>query len=341
MDEISLTPEAPLWAWAAQAIAERAGEMFRHVHGVRLGEDIEAVHDMRVWSRRLVAAMRVFAPCFPGAEFRRLLRESRGVTQALGSVRDLDVLLDHYRRLQPELEGAERLASGYLIGLLDRRRDVERGPMLAALARMEKSSYERRLVRFMRDEAASRHLGLAVAPACFLAGEPCDGHVSFLAAAPKLIGSRLREMLAFEEHVYRPDAVTELHEMRIKAKWLRYTLELFLPIEADRMKDDLAAVKTLQERLGDLHDSDVRLDLLADVLRRRLDLGQLERLGLYTPEPVRSGLRALEVRERATRRGCYEAFLKDWNRIKRRRQLERLQQWCGPAPVSPVGRIRV
>ena len=51
-----LSPASPLWAWAQEAISQRLEEMLEPIEGVRLGEDIEAVHDMRVGSRRLVAA---------------------------------------------------------------------------------------------------------------------------------------------------------------------------------------------------------------------------------------------------------------------------------------------
>src|SRR5688500_1971077 len=70
-----LTADAPLWAWAYEAIGERAEGMLAHLEGVRLGTDIEAVHDMRVASRRLVAAMRVFHAAFPTRHYARLLRE--------------------------------------------------------------------------------------------------------------------------------------------------------------------------------------------------------------------------------------------------------------------------
>ena len=94
----ALSPDDPLWAWAASAIRHRAEAMLKHVPGVREGADIEAVHDLRVGSRRLAAAMKVFAICFPGSEYRRLVREVRRVTRRLGALRDLDVLIDYYEK---------------------------------------------------------------------------------------------------------------------------------------------------------------------------------------------------------------------------------------------------
>ncbi len=60
--------------------------------GTRLGEDIEALHDMRVASRRLRVAMKLFAAVLP-ARLARQCEEIRRVGRALGAVRDLDVHL--------------------------------------------------------------------------------------------------------------------------------------------------------------------------------------------------------------------------------------------------------
>ena len=58
---------------AAKVVDVRAGELASHSEGVLDVADIERVHDMRVASRRLRAAMEIFAPCFPKAELRREL----------------------------------------------------------------------------------------------------------------------------------------------------------------------------------------------------------------------------------------------------------------------------
>src|SRR5690606_38574564 len=58
--------------------------------GTRLGEDIEALHDMRVATRRIRAAMQAFRPWLP-PRFERFRAELGWVARALGEVRDLDV----------------------------------------------------------------------------------------------------------------------------------------------------------------------------------------------------------------------------------------------------------
>ena len=61
------------------------------------GTDIEGVHDVRVASRRLRAAMDIAAPAFPGKWYKPLHRTAKEITGALGEVRDRDVLLEALR----------------------------------------------------------------------------------------------------------------------------------------------------------------------------------------------------------------------------------------------------
>jgi CHAD domain-containing protein len=319
-----LTPGSPLWAWAGESISRRAETMLAHLEGVRLGEDIEAVHDMRVGSRRLVAAMRVFEGCFPDDGYRRLLQEARRVTRRLGGVRDLDVLIDHYARLQPEA-AEERLATEYLLATFRAARGRARPPMLRALDRSAASDFPARIGRYLRRRKEAYAVGLG--PSGRSCG-PCAA--PFREAAPGFLTARYHLFYSFEPWVHRADVVEELHEMRIAAKWLRYTMELFAPAFADRLKQPLSAVKRLQELLGNLHDSDIRLDILRGTRARPLELGLLGWREIMLADRVERGLELLQEREEQQRAECYRAFYKEWGKLERRefpqRLLRRLQQ---------------
>lgn len=85
--------------------------------------DVEAVHDMRVASRRLRTLIEVFQPCFPAPALRRLNKATQRVAQALGAVRDADVALEH---LEARLREAEPELSPGLRYLIDAQRAVRR-----------------------------------------------------------------------------------------------------------------------------------------------------------------------------------------------------------------------
>lgn len=80
-------------AAAVRVVAIRASELAENSAGVLDTQDIERVHDMRVATRRLRAALEVFEPCFPRKRFKAALREVKAMADALGERRDRDVTL--------------------------------------------------------------------------------------------------------------------------------------------------------------------------------------------------------------------------------------------------------
>jgi CHAD domain-containing protein len=93
---------------ASRAVEVRAEEVFEQRGGVLDTADVERVHDMRVATRRLRAAMEIFADCFPRKEHRRLLREVKALADALGERRDRDVAIEALRAAASDLTATER-----------------------------------------------------------------------------------------------------------------------------------------------------------------------------------------------------------------------------------------
>jgi CHAD domain-containing protein len=83
----------PYAAAAAKVVAARAAEVAEHADGVLDTNDIERLHDMRVATRRLRAAMEMFEACFPKKPFRGALAEVKQLADALGERRDPDVAI--------------------------------------------------------------------------------------------------------------------------------------------------------------------------------------------------------------------------------------------------------
>jgi CHAD domain-containing protein len=86
-----LDDDDPYALAAARVVEIRARELREHSAGVLDSSDIERVHDMRVATRRLRAALEVFEPCFPPKPFRAALKEVKALADALGERRDRDV----------------------------------------------------------------------------------------------------------------------------------------------------------------------------------------------------------------------------------------------------------
>lgn len=110
--------------------------MLSYVEAVRQARDPEAIHAMRVASRRLRSALTVFGPAFEGPTYRDLQREVRAVTQALGAARDLDVMLDELCRLADSVPAGRRGSIDRFIDVKRRERRLLQPPVTRSLDRL-------------------------------------------------------------------------------------------------------------------------------------------------------------------------------------------------------------
>ena len=135
---------------AAAAVEVRAAEVFVHSAGVLDTKDVEGVHAMRVSTRRLRAALEVFAVCFPRKEHKRLLREVKALADALGERRDPDVAIGALTNAAAELTQAEDAGIASLTAEL--REDQRRGNagLEQALERVGAGHLEARLAALAR-----------------------------------------------------------------------------------------------------------------------------------------------------------------------------------------------
>jgi CHAD domain-containing protein len=103
---------------AAKIVSVRAGEVAEHSRGVLDTGDIERVHDMRVATRRLRAALEVFEPCFPGKPYRQALGEVKRLADALGERRDRDVAIATMHGFGEQMPAPDRRGVSSLIDQL-------------------------------------------------------------------------------------------------------------------------------------------------------------------------------------------------------------------------------
>jgi CHAD domain-containing protein len=153
-----LKAEEPYAAAAAKVVAVRAREVADHSRNVLDTGDIERVHDMRVATRRLRAALEIFEPCFPEARHEEALSEVKAVADALGERRDADVTISALERFTENLAAPDR---GGVAGLVAEIRAEQ----VEANARLEAFVQPRRLA------ALSERLSELVAEAEGLSAE--------------------------------------------------------------------------------------------------------------------------------------------------------------------------
>ena len=142
---IELNPAEPFADAARRAVAVRARELFEHSENVLDTTDIERVHDMRVATRRLRAALEVFAAAFPPEEHKPVLRDVKRLADALGERRDPDVHLEEFTKLRAAMAPADQ--PGVEVLLADLREEQARGNrhLAAALDEARDTDLEGRL----------------------------------------------------------------------------------------------------------------------------------------------------------------------------------------------------
>jgi triphosphatase len=215
--------------------------------GTRLGDDIEDLHDMRVASRRLRAAVALFADALP-AEAVRLRPELAWLGRTIGAVRDLDVQLaqlDDWASGLPEPDGAalERLRAL----LLDKRADARAAMLLA----FDTPRYGRLVHRFgsmLRSRSGIRTAAVH-------------------SVAPALLEHRQRMFRKRLKPVARGgDDPAAYHQLRIAAKRFRYALEFLADVYPGETETLVRRTVALQDLLGayqDAHVASTRLRQLA------------------------------------------------------------------------------
>lgn len=100
---------------AARVISVRATELTEHAQGVLDTGDIERVHDMRVATRRLRAALEIFEPCFPPNDYGETLGEVKRLADALGERRDRDVAIATLGAFSEQMPAPDRRGIGSMI----------------------------------------------------------------------------------------------------------------------------------------------------------------------------------------------------------------------------------
>lgn len=136
----NIAPDASFRAAACVALRTQMDEMLKNLPGTRDGE-VEALHDMRVASRRLRAAMSVFASAFAEQKFRPIEKEAARVTDALGAVRDADVQIAYLTEVRDNAPTAEKVGLDALLEHLGREREKERNLLIKEVDRLSQSRF--------------------------------------------------------------------------------------------------------------------------------------------------------------------------------------------------------
>jgi CHAD domain-containing protein len=238
---------------AAAILLKLIGSMSQNVEGLLNDTDVEFLHDFRVASRRIRAAVAQVKGVFPEPDALKLKRDFASIGRLTNRLRDLDVLL--LARAEYEESVPEELRPGLasFFQELEAKRAMEFAKLAQALSAPGFGKTLRRWHDYLEKSASLPKCPNSAVPVEDLAG--------------RFILKRLKRVLKSAEALDEKSPDAEMHALRIECKKLRYLLEFFGPLyEGAGVEKVVGRLKRLQDFLGGLNDLSVQQSFLSGSL---------------------------------------------------------------------------
>jgi CHAD domain-containing protein len=322
---MKLTDDRNLRGLAARYTRRQVRQLTGQIEGIRAAEDIEFVHRARVALRRLRTALAIFAEVFGADRVKAWRKALRRTARDLGDARDKDVQIEYVRAMLAENRDPEAvLGIARVLVRWEKKRESLQPVVLRSLRRLLSARVLHEILdackKLRPKEQGKRALA---SPAVY-------------AHAQENILARFQELWSHRECLADPSDVQRHHAMRIAAKRLRYTMEIYRSAYGKRLEGVLDVMKQIQAYLGDLHDCDVWTAELGKVLDK-----EANRLAARYGHPGRlprleAGFRCLQEERSSRRRQVFDALVRYWRGLTEEgfwdELWEAVQPPAGPEP---------
>jgi CHAD domain-containing protein len=289
-------PDDPAGEAVRAALIRGLNRLISHDPGVRLGNDIEDVHQMRVATRRLRSDLRTFAPLLVPDWVEPLAGGVGWLGRALGALRDVEVQQERLMESASDLRGN-------LEPLVERFERDHKRTRASLLRDLRGARYLKLLDDLVRAQAGPRFSERA--------GKTC-GEV-----LPDLVAAAWAKLAKKGRKLGPGDPDDDYHRVRILAKRARYAAEAVAPALGARGDDALAFAKKcarLQEALGGLQDAVMSSGTIEEIAKEHPDDGALNlALGRLLERERQAGL---------AERMAYESL---WDALDRKKNVK----WFG------------
>lgn len=252
---IGLQPTQSLAEAGKKVLGYHFNNFLKCENVVRAGENIEALHDMRVATRQMRAAIRIFGQGFTPKTLKFLKHGLRKTAQSLGVVRDLDVFIEKLTVYQREFSPDKRAELAPLLQYSQLQRDRARAKLLEYLNSKTYKKFTAGTAIFIKDGGE----GIKPIPV----NKPIRYQIRHVVSS--LIYSHYEALRGYEPFLENA-SVELLHQLRIDAKHFRYAVENFQEILGHESAVVIAEIKQIQNHLGDLNDAEVACQFLANFL---------------------------------------------------------------------------
>jgi CHAD domain-containing protein len=218
--------------------------MVKNESGTMQGDDVDALHDMRVAIRRMRVGIDLFMEYFNSKLIDKVRKSLAKSGKILGRVRDLDVMLGD---LDNDFNSRSQMTTLLGESLYNELRSIwtiERGKNLRKMTKFLKSeryaSIKQNLQEFITISVYEENTCLS--------GIPLSTYI------PDVINGTIRDVYSYEDILHNP-TLSQLHSLRIAIKKVRYVLEFFRCLLGGEAEFCIDVLKEAQNCLGRINDS--------------------------------------------------------------------------------------
>ena len=237
----------------------KINDIFRYGDGLYNDEDTEALHQMRVAARRFKGYLKIFSTLFPKSRYRKIYNSVSDFIRAIGEIRETDVSFEIIDNHVIKKNPAD---NKILILFISKLKNHKSG-----LREQLKNNAE--IIKFIstKDEIISLiKEGFAKKQKEKFTGFNLD--LGFTDNAEIIIPVLRERVMALKKSVFKhPLKKTELHKLRIKAKPLRYAMEMYNGLISNGFDELISETKKFVEYAGAIHDIDVLIPKLNEFIK--------------------------------------------------------------------------
>jgi len=290
--------------YCAKSLLPNLQTLIKTARNIIKRNNIEDIHDIRVSSRRIRTVLNIFSEYLPNKKIKSWEKDIRTITKSFGSVRDLDVQIDLINKIYKSTED-NKIRSG-----------LRRIRLRLKQKRQQKQANTKKITKMILDSVSIVEMNAWAEAALENNGSKMFFSSELYRLGYKKIQTRLDEFLFYEVFIFDPARVEELHQMRISAKQLRYALEVFYDLYKQETDFSLEIARQAQEYLGNIHDSDMWIDFLPNLMIK--EMKRIKDFYGYTSpyNRIKPGVEYFIKNRERERSRLYKAFLKDWKEWK-------------------------
>ncbi|MFC1636053.1 CHAD domain-containing protein [Planctomycetota bacterium] len=247
-------PDTSFQLLACRHVRTQTKTLRVRIDSIRIGDDIESIHQARIASRRICTALSIFKAAFPAKKIRRWGKHIRRLIQGLGTARDKDVQIEFVARMvadrapkkRADLPGLKRL-----LFRLRQEREAIQPRVIKTLDQLDATGIlSEMLTQTTKSTSRLRKAGRDLRSPFVLERRARD------------IRRTCNKLLRLQSCLEDAEAIQQHHRMRIAAKKLRYTMKIYKKVFDKQLDETIRVIRHVQTLLGDIHDCDVWCELI-------------------------------------------------------------------------------